>query len=79
MENFSQIIQIIKGIQFSDIAKAKIDEILSRIESTNTLTEEDKNNLLDIIKGDMVLDAIDIKEQEGKLEEYNKLLEELNK
>jgi hypothetical protein len=77
MENINQFIQQIRSAEFSPEAKEKIDVILDRMEKTQLLTKEDKQELSDLIKADMVLDGIEIEHNEGILEEIDKAIEDL--
>lgn len=77
MENINQFIQQIRSTEFSAEAKPRIDIILDRMEKTQEITKEDKQELSDLIKADMVLDGIEIEHNEGILEEIDKAIEDL--
>jgi len=74
MKNIQQLKKLIDEVEFSEEARKKIDEILSKAESKGKIEKEDKEALLGAIKADMVLDAIEIKSYEVAIEEIDKLL-----
>jgi len=73
----TQIKKLINEEEFSKEAKKEIDEILNRAEVKGKLESEDKEALLEAIKADMVLDAIEIKGHQGVLEQIDKLIADL--
>jgi len=74
MKNIQQLKKLIDEVEFSEEAKKKINEILSKAESKGKIEKEDKEALLEAIKADMILDAIEIKNYEVGLEEIDKLI-----
>ena len=62
-----QIQKLFSEVEFSPQAKGKIDEIFERATQAGELSDEDKKKLIEIIKADMVLDAMDIEANKAVL------------
>lgn len=76
-DTIQQLKNEIAKIEFSDLAKQKIDEVLARVEQKGVIEERDKNDLLAIIQGDMVLDEMEASALKKVQEDIDKATSEL--
>lgn len=58
-DTIQQLKKAIEDVELSDLARQKLNEVLARVEEKGTIEEQDKNYLLEIIRGDMVLDEME--------------------
>jgi hypothetical protein len=87
MTILDQLTKMIDGVEFSDKVKDKIKELSVKArlrkeagqKEEDCLTGEEKDELIGLIKADMVLDAIEIKTQQAYLDELDKIIYELDK
>jgi len=87
MSIIDQFTKIIDETEFSDKVKDKVKELSVKAKlrkesgkkEEDCLTTDEKEELIRLIKSDMVLDAIAIKTQQAYLDEIDKVIAELEK
>ena len=87
MSIIDQFTKIIDETEFSDKVKDKVKELSVKAKlrkesgkkEEDCLTPDEKEELISLIKADMVLDAIAIKTQQACLDEIDKVIVELEK
>ncbi len=87
MDTITQLKQLVDETEFSDKVRDKIKELTLKAElrresgkeEKDCLTPEEGEELLNLVKADMVLDAIGVKTLQASLKETDKLLDDLKK
>jgi len=87
MTIIDQLVKIIDEAGFSDKAKDKVKELSVKAKlrkesgkkEEDCLTMEEKEELKQLISVDMVLDGIEIKTYQAYLDEFDKIIAELEK
>jgi len=87
MSVIDQLAKLVNETAFSDRARDKVKELSVKAslrkesgkKDEDCLTGEEKEELIQLIKSDMVLDAIEIKTQQAYLDEFDKIITGLEK
>lgn len=87
MDDITQLKQLADETEFSDKVRDKVKELTVKAklrketgsEDKDCLTPEESEELMGLIKADMVLDAVAVKTLEASLKETDKVLNSLKK
>jgi len=84
---FDELKKMINDTEFSNTTKDKIRELAAKaklkkesgVKDEECLTEEEKENLVNLIKADMVLDAMKARTYQAHLDEIDKIVSGIKK